>query len=197
MRNVFETYASFYKSRNDMLQALFITVNTLKQIKDKGVVPNGIQVERDNLVKIENLVEYIKNTEPRLSYINRDHIVELFFKDRDRRLLIVDKDYVQYRFVTYVQPPETLYFGTVKNLAERMSLSGLKSKTKGFIKLYSTIEGAKDFAKQFATREGDILVALQVDAAGAFTEGTKFSTHKDGEYIVVRIDPRHIKGTLE
>jgi RNA:NAD 2'-phosphotransferase (TPT1/KptA family) len=75
--------------------------------------------------------------------------------------------------------------------------SGLKSKTKGFLKLYSTMEDAKEFAKQFANREGDVLVALEVDANRAFTEGTKFSTHKDGEYIVVRVDSHCIKGVIE
>jgi len=193
MRNVFETYASFYKSRNDMLQALFITVDTLKTVKDI----EGFPVQENNLVKIEDLISYIKRVDPKLSYISRDHIIELFFKDRERRLLIVNRDYIQYRFVTYVQPPQTLYFGTVKNLAERMMKSGLKSKTKGFLKLYNTVNGAKEFAKQFANRKGDILVALEVDTERAFAEGVKFSTHKEGEYIVVRIDSHCIKGVID
>lgn len=193
MKNMFETYASFYKSRQDMLQALFIAVDALKTIKDTPALP----LQEGNLVKISDLINYIVTSDTRLSYIDRDHIIELFFKDRERRLLIVDKDYIQYRFVTYVQPPETLYFGTVKNLAERMMNSGLKSKTKGFIKLYSSIEAAKQFARQFATRDGDVLVALTVDASTAFAEGTKFSTHKEGEYIAVRIDPINIKGMVE
>lgn len=198
MRTGFETYASFYKSHGDMMQALFLVVDILRDFQDsESQISKLIPRENGNLCKIDDLCKYIVEKNPRLSYIDRDHIIELYFKDRERRILIVDKDYAQYRSISYVQPPSTLYFGTVKNLADRMLTSGLKSRTKGFVKLYDTPEKAKEFAKQFATREGDVIVAIKVDSGAAFSEGTKFSTHNDGEFIVVRIDKRHTKEVLE
>jgi len=198
MRTEFQTYASFFKSHGDMMQALFLAVDTLRDFQDSDsqvskIIPRG----RNNLCKISDLCNYIAELNPQLSYIDRDHIIELYFKDRERRILIVEKEYAQFRCISYVNPPDTLYFGTVKNLVERMQNAGLKSRTKGFIKLYDTPEKAKEFAKQFATRDGDIIVAVKINAKVAFSEGTKFSTHNEGEFIVVRVDKRYIQEVLE
>jgi len=198
MRTGFETYASFFKSHADMMQALFLTVDTLRDHQNEdSQISKIIPKVNGNMCKIEDLCKYLKEKNPRIDYIDRDHIIELFFKDRERRISIVDREYVQYRSISYVQPPSTLYFGTVKNLVGRMQTSGIKSRTKGFIKLYDSPESAKEFAKQFANREGDIIVAVKVNAGSAFTEGTKFSTHNKGEYIAVRIDRRHIEDVVE
>jgi hypothetical protein len=198
MRTGFETYASFYKSHTDMMQALFLVVDTLRDFQDpESQVSQVIPRHKDGLCSIDDLCGYVIESNPRLSYMKRDHIIELYFKDRERRILIVDEIYVQFRSISYVQPPETLYFGTVKNLVPRMESSGLKSRTKGFIKLYDTPEKACEFAKQFATRDGDVIVSVKINAGAAFGEGTKFSTHNDGEYIVVKVDKRHIQEATE
>jgi len=198
MSTSFETYASFYKSHKDMMQALFSAVDTLRDFQDPdSQVSKVIPHENGDLCRIDELCNHIIKQNPHLSYIDRDHIIELYFKDRERRISIVDKDYVQYRCIFYVQPPSTLYFGTVKNLIGRMQVSGLKSRTKGFIKLYEDPNKAREFAKQFANREGDVIVAIKVDAGSASKDGTKFSTHNDGEYITVRVDKKHLKDAIE
>lgn len=198
MKGEHETYASFFRSHYDMVNALFIVVDVLRDFSnDDENAHKALKCYRDGLCRIDEVCNYIKEKNENLSYVDRDHIIELFFKDRERRILIVDKDYVQYRKVSYVQPPDYLYFGTVKNLVDRMTTYGIKSRTKGFVKLYSTPEQARGFAEQFATREGDIIVTLKVNAKAAFSTGTKFSTHKEGEYIAVRIDKRYILDVIE
>jgi RNA:NAD 2'-phosphotransferase (TPT1/KptA family) len=132
-----------------------------------------------------------------MSYMNRNHIVELFFKDRDRKILISGTDDIKYKEVRYVQPPTTLYFGTLAHLTDRMTHNGIKSTTKGYLKLYDTKELAQEFAKRFVQRDDDKIVVIEVNALAAFTDGMRFSTYKDHEYIVVRIDKKYIGEVIE
>jgi RNA:NAD 2'-phosphotransferase (TPT1/KptA family) len=174
---------SFYISQKDLSKAITAGIDILK----------GESLKKDDqgFCLIDDLCEKIKEIEPSLKYINRNHIIELFFKDRDRKVLISGLDKIKYKEVKYVQPPETLYFGTVEALAPKMLEFGVRSNTKGYIKLYSTPERACDFAKKFA-REGDKLVSLSVKAGLAFSEGLKFSTFQEGEYIAVQINRRYL-----
>ena len=138
------------------------------------------------------MTNLVRGRYPELDYINRNHIVELYFKDRDHKILINGEDQIKFKIVTYVQPPDTLYFGTLEGLASRMLAGGIKSHTKKYIKLYETKEQAEEFAKKFASREEDKVVTLTVNAKKAFADGMKFSTYKPGEYIIVRVDRNYI-----
>jgi RNA:NAD 2'-phosphotransferase (TPT1/KptA family) len=129
---------------------------------------------------------------PNMQYLNRNHIVELYFKDRDRHIFITGENIIRYKEVKYVQPPDTLYFGTLLKLAERMTQNGIRSSTKGYVKLYGTKVLAEEFASKFKTDESDHIVVLSVDAKKAFSEGLKFSTYKEDEYVVVRVDKKYI-----
>jgi len=180
---------TLYASREDLKDAIVSAIDAL----------NGSDLPKDDqgYSSIETLCERLKKVHPHLSYITRNHIVELFFKDWTRKIMITGTDSIKYKEVRYVQPPETLYFGTLESLAAKMRRFGIRSSTKGYIKLYSTPELAAEFAKKFATSPGDKITILSIAAFEAFTSGLKFSTFKPEEFIVVRIDSKFIKGVAQ
>lgn len=190
--------ATFYKNIRDMRTALFATIDVLKAYaegmnnKTTPTKDSSFSLIDGGYVLLSDIVQYLKSKYPELNYINRNHIVELYFQDRDHKILINGEDQIKYKIVTYVQPPDILYFGTLANLAERMVESGIKSHTKKYIKLYDTPEGAKEFAEKFASRESDKIVVLSINTKQAFEDGFKFSTYKTGEFIIVRVDPIYI-----
>ena len=184
---------TLYKSQDDMKRALIETIDMLTGQSKISQPPK----KKDEFFSIVEITEALIKNFPELSYINTNHIVELFFKDRDRKILINGEDNIKYKEVRYVQPPNKLYFGTVKALVERMQSYGLKSMTKGYIKLYKSREQAIEFGKKFANWEGDEVVALAIDSEKAFSEGMKFSTYQEGEFIIVRVDRKYIKGIVE
>lgn len=178
---------TLYKNQKDLKNAITSVIEFLNPNN-----PENLTMDKDGFFSVLEVCEVLKEKHPELSYINRNHIIELFFKDRDRKILINEENQIKYKEIRYVQPPDVLYFGTLKNLSERMVSSGLKSKTKGYIKLYDTPEKAKNFASKFAVRDDDEVVVMEIDAAGAFSEGMKFSTYNEGEYIIVRVDRKFI-----
>ncbi|MBD3261273.1 MAG: hypothetical protein GF334_06245 [Candidatus Altiarchaeales archaeon] len=188
---------TLYKSQDDMMKALFATIDLLQgkipeamEGKEEALKIGSYVKDEEGFYSIDAITEAVQSLLP---YINRNHIVELYFKDRDRKILINGSDRIKYKEVRYVKPPDTLYFGTIENLVDRMREGGLRSTTKGYVKLYDTPEGAFTFGGKFATREGDKVVALAVDAGAAFTDGLKFSTYIKGEYIAVRVDKKYLK----
>ena len=78
-----------------------------------------------------------------------------------------------------------------------MHSSGLKSKTRGFIKLYDSPDKAILFAQQFADRPGDVTVSLEIDSKSAYENGVKFLLRSPGEYTVGRLDKVFIRGISE
>jgi RNA:NAD 2'-phosphotransferase (TPT1/KptA family) len=197
---------TLFKSSADLKSALLLSIDILKEIADKAADKGGgvhkiqtdeievsIPYDSEGFVTIQDMREAIKALIPYLDYINDNHIVEFYFKDRDQKILINGDYQIKYKIVRYVQPPDTLYFGTLANLADRMRETGLRSHTKKYIKLYESPEMAEEFASKFATREDDKVVILEINAAKAFSEGMKFSTYKDGEYIIVRVDKKYIQ----
>jgi len=183
--------STLYKSQDDMRKALFMTIDALQG--KPANCPKGQEPEsdQDGFYKIDSICDVLKS-DPGLSYINRNHVVELFFKDKDRKILINGEDRIKYKEIKYVMPPDILYFGTLENLIPRMMTSGLHSSTKGYIKLYGTEERAKEFGSKFAERPSDKVVILKIDAKAAFTDGLRFSTYTADEFIVVRIDSKYI-----
>lgn len=175
---------SFYVSSKDLNRSLTIGIDLLKS--------KTLQKDSEGFCLVDDVCNEIKKIDPSLSYINRNHVIELFFKDKDRKVLVSGLDRIKYKEVKYVQPPEILYFGTVDALAPKMKINGIHSSTKGYIKLYDTPERACEFAKKFA-REGDKVVSMRILALSAFSDGLKFSTHQPGEFIVVQIQKIYIE----
>jgi len=199
---------TLFKSSADLKTALLCSIDILKSVADKCDGENcagsleifdnegrsySLPYNQEAFVPIPAMREVVVFLHPYLDYINDNHVVEFFFKDRDQKILINGENQIKYKIVRYVQPPDTLYFGTLENLAGRMRETGLRSHTKKYIKLYDTPEMANDFASKFATREGDRVEILEINAAKAFSEGMKFSTYKPGEYIIVRVDRKYIQ----
>lgn len=177
---------TLYRNHEDLKTGILAAIAVMT---DKT---NPLPKDNDGYYSINELCEAVKKRCPDLSYINNNHIVELYFKDRDRKILITGTDQIKYKDVRYVQPPDTLYFGTVTALVDKMLQYGIKSSTKGYIKLYNTVPGAINFAKKFSANEAPVVLAI--NAAAAFSDGLKFSTFLDGEFIVVRVDKKYIIG---
>jgi RNA:NAD 2'-phosphotransferase (TPT1/KptA family) len=183
---------TLYRNKYDLDKALSIVTENLKNTQD-GIIDN-LPTDEDGFCKISDVVSMLRGEEG-FDYVNNTHIVELFFKDPDRKVLINGEDRIKYKSVRYVKPPSILYFGTLENLKDRMVESGLRSRTKGYIKLYDTPDKAILFASKFATEPTDKIVTLTVDADKAFSEGLKFSTYVDGEYIVVQVDKKYLNNS--
>lgn len=128
--------------------------------------------------------------------MNHNHVVELYFKDTNRKILISDYDKIRYKQVKYVQPPAILYFGTLSGLISRMQASGIHSSTKGYIKLYDSKETAADFARKFISKPGDKVSVLEINTGAAFSDGLRFSVYKPGEFIVVKIESKYLTGNI-
>jgi len=153
---------------------------------------NGdIETDEKGFCLIEDLCDKIKEKDSSFGYLNRNHIIEFYFRDSKRKILISGRDKIKYKNIRYVQPPQILYFGTISSFSYKMKKYGIRSNTKGYIKLYETSEKACEFAQKFA-KKGEKTIALPIDAEKAFSEGLKFSTFIEGEYIVVQINKRYI-----
>jgi RNA:NAD 2'-phosphotransferase (TPT1/KptA family) len=192
-----KVYTSLYRKTPDLKLALDLTVQILGDSqKEEAGSSKCLAVDSEGFCRIPDLVEYLKE-HPELDYINSTHVTELYLKDFERKILINGDDRIKYKIVKYVKPPENLFFGTLESLKGRMIDSGIRSNTKGYIKLYATKEQARFFASKFVKSPNDPVVLLGVTSGEAFTDGLKFSTYIEGEYIVVQIDKKYIKQITE
>lgn len=175
---------TLYRNHDDLRTAILATIEIMT---DKA---STLVKDKDGYYSITELCSLLKQKSPALDYINNNHIVELYFKDKDRKILISGIDQIKYKDVRYVLPPDVLYFGTTRALVDKMVSFGIRSGTKGYIKLYETPEKAANFAKKFSLQETPVV--LKIDSRAAFSDGLKFSTFLDGEFIAVRIDKKYI-----
>ena len=182
---------TLYKTQNDLEQALYVVIDLFKEKKDTLATDEG------GYVSVEWLCVYLKSKCPNLSYINSSHIVELFFKDPERCILVNGVDKIKYRYIRYVQPPEVLYFGTTKALAAKMRVNGIQSGTKGYVKLHDSPARAVSYASKFMSNPAVEAAVFKVDTARAFSDGWKFSIFNEGEYNIVRIDKKYLIGEVE
>jgi RNA:NAD 2'-phosphotransferase (TPT1/KptA family) len=175
---------SLYMHPDDLNKAMLTAVSLLTN--------DSLPQTDTGFCSIDDLCEKIRAICPQLDYINRNHIVELYFKDTGRKIFISGLNEIKYRETRYVQPPDVLYFGTLTRLVPSMKANGIKSSTKGYLKLYSTSQLAIDFATKFISKPEDKVTTLTIDAAAACHDGMRFTTYKPDEYIVVRIDKKYI-----
>lgn len=157
------------------------------------------QLEADELgfIRIDDLCAEVCKKHPGLSCLNRNHIVELYFKDPSKKILISGIDRIKLRDTRYVEPPELLYFGTLEFLKSPIALNGIKSLTKGYVRLHETPDEACQYAEKFRKRPGDKTACLEIEALRAYENGTKFSTYNNREYIVKRIHREYIRSGSE
>lgn len=182
-----EITATFYQSSNDLKAALITTVHLLRDNLA------GLNRDKDEYYNIYDVCETLKKRMPFLHYIDRNHIVELFFKDKFRNIIFKDDTFLKYKLKVYLNPPEILYFGTLTNLALKMKDRGIFSSTKRYIKLYTTIEGAKNFANKFLSNKDDTISVIVIEAKKAYDKGVRFSTYCEGEFIVSEVKKEYIK----
>lgn len=97
--------ATFYKSQKDLDLALTATVEILKSAS--AYLPK----ESDGFFPISYICSTLKDKIPHLHYINRNHIVEFYFKDLVRKVQFKDETYIKYDTNTLVQPSEILHIG--------------------------------------------------------------------------------------
>ncbi len=179
--------ATLFHSPTDLSSALIQSVHLLR-----NKAP-GIACDANGYCKIADLCTALRARMPYLGYIDRNHIVELFFKDRQRKIIFSGPDLVKYKIKRMVEPPDILYFGTLRNLARKMKDRGIYSGTKRYIKLYVSEEKAARFASKFATQAKDRVMALPIDAKKAYAAGVRFSSYEDGEYVVSQVDKEYIR----
>lgn len=178
--------ATLFHTPTDLSAALISTVHILKNKSPH------VQFDPNGYCKIEDLCTALKKRMPFLSYLDRNHIIELFFKDSQHKIIFNGQDLIKYKVKKVVEPPDVLYFGTIYNLARKMKDHGIFSGTKKYIKLYGSPEKAIQYASKFATQSKDVVIALGIDSKSAYQKGTRFSTYKAGEYIVSKIEKEDI-----
>ena len=98
-----EITASLFQSQNDLKAALITTVHLLRD--NLASLPR----DKEGYYHITNICETLKKRMPFLYYINKNHIVELFFKDRFRNIIFKNDTYLKYKLKVYKDPPEELF----------------------------------------------------------------------------------------
>jgi len=179
--------ASLFPNQNDLNMALITTVHMLRDnIYD-------LKKDTEDYFQVTDVCEALKRRMPFLSYMDRNYMVELFFKDKQRKIIFKNPTLIKYKFKLYISPPDILYFGTLTKLAEKMKNKGIFSSTKKYIKLYISKEDAENFAKKFAIHKDDSISVLGIDAKSAYDNGVRFSTYEEGEFIVSEVKKEYIK----
>lgn len=176
MPSLFPNYTEFKKA-----------LETCVSILQEGV----LQTDNEGFSVIEDLCVEAKKRDNSLNYLTNNHIIELYIRDPKKRILISGSNKVKFKNVKYVQPPDILYFGTLSHLVEKMKKNGLRSSTKGYLKLFSNPQSALEFAEKFK-KGNEEPVYLTIKAKEAFERGVRFSTFKEGVYIVSKLDKKYI-----
>lgn len=182
--------SSLFTNQDDLKIALISVIHLLRDNT------SNLAKNKEGYFNSGDVCASIKKRMPFLGYINHNFIVELFFKDSQRKIIFKDENLIKYKIKTYVNPPDVLYFGTLANLAEKMKGKGIFSSTKKYIKLYSSRESAEKFAKKFAIHNDDKVSVLEIDSKKASEVGVRFSTYEEGEFIVSEVKKEFIKGVL-
>jgi len=126
-----------------------------------------------------------------IPYANRNHLVEIVM--RDRRFMLKGEGELRIRVTTYVTPPDTLWFGTVVNMAKKFGKNGARSVTKGYVKLHDNEAAALIHARKFI-RGPEACFAIEVDAKSMQDiDKFTFSTYEEGEYCVREIPANRFK----
>lgn len=182
--------ATLFMNQSDLNTALICTVHLLRDNLA------SLNKDTEGYYKLNDVCDILKKRMPFLSYINQNHIVELFFKDRQRKIIFKNESLLKYKLKTYIDPPDVLYFGTLINLVPKMRDKGIFSSTKKYIKLYTCREDAEKFAKKFAIHSGDTISILEIDSKKACSMGSRFSTYEEGEFIVSEVKKEFIKNII-
>lgn len=176
---------TLYRSKEDLYRATSIIYNELKDTKSK-------LRDCEGYYSITGLSSSLRESEG-FNYITSNHIVELYFKIYSRDLIISGEDKIKVKEKHVVEPPEYLYFGTLESMYSMFMRNGVRSKTKGYIKLHKTPDEASEYAKKFLKDRRDKTGCLKIKANKAFKEGLKFNMYDlNSEYVVSKIDPSYI-----
>jgi len=178
---------SVFKNSNDesIIKATMLTVfDGLGNLEpnDKG------------LFLIKDVAGVIAEKNSSLSDVSVAHLVEIYLKDPDECIRL-EGDSIGRKNAHYVEPPESLFFGTVDKFFDKMVECGIHSGTKPFIRLYEDEDDAVAFARQFLRpgQSEDEICTILVNSGEAFREGIKFSSsEKWGEYLTTSITPNYI-----
>lgn len=150
----------------------------------------------DGKVLIEDVLDFITEENPSLDYVGEDHLVELylrhspslFFMEEDSLVSLRPKDYGK-----EVEPPEILYFGTVRGVSDRVMEQGLQSQKRDFTVMTESEEAAVKRALQFGKKLNDEPVVLEIFSKEAYGEGTEFLVGgRKGLYMASRISKKYI-----
>ena len=93
--------------------------------------------------------------------------------------------------ITYplVQPPDTLYHGTVRRFVQQILLQGLKPQSRQYVHLTTN----REEAERVGRRHGHEFVLLIIRAVDAHASGVKFFQADDERFLVKHVPPKFIR----
>jgi len=131
-----------------------------------------------------------------LDYMDYEHLVELYLRHSPLFFNLAGDDIVSLRpanFEKPVVPPDTLYFGTVRGVAQRALEQGLESRKHPHVVLTSDITAAVRRSHQFSMSTKDEAVLLTVDAGRAYKDGKEFLVgNRSGLYMATHISRKYL-----
>ena len=155
----------------------------------------GKDPDDDGLYSVGDVLASMKQEDPSLYYMTRDHILEIYLKDSSRMIVLNnEKNLIGHTGGGMAIPPDFLYYGTTASVADKIRQRGLQSVNKPMLPISSSEEEALRKSAWYVNNLGEEQVVVTVDAKAAYESGVKFSySGKPGEYLVERISPRFIK----
>lgn len=173
---------TFYDSRNTLNKVLCIAY---KVLRDKS----HPLMKEDGFISIDEFCLFLRENYKSIipKYLNRNHIIELYFKDKTKSIMIRGENKIRLREKAYICPPDILYFGTLKSISKIYLKNGIKSFTKGYIKLHRTSEEACGYAIKFLKdKRRDTTCSIKVDAKRAYKDGVRFTAYDDSGVLIVK-----------
>jgi hypothetical protein len=129
-------------------------------------------------VTVFDALDAIANGDPSLEYLDFEHLSEIYLRHYPQTFSIEGDYLIPTRPPTAglpVTPPDTLYFGTLRSIANLAAQKGLLSSHHPHVVVTSDRSLAEKRAYDFARdKEGVSPALLIVDAAAAYASGTLF-----------------------
>lgn len=180
---------TFFRTPDDFKQAYAILLSVLNKVE---IGRARFQADSLGQYPVDQIIQVLKEEDAGLSYIGRDHITELFFKDPLHKL-ILNGNLVSSLGGGMAIPPDTLYYASTARIAARILSKGLMSSSRPYLPLSSTADDACRKCSWFVSNSGEDMVVLSIDAKAAYDDGVLFSySGRAGEFLVERVSSRYI-----
>jgi RNA:NAD 2'-phosphotransferase (TPT1/KptA family) len=146
----------------------------------KSLMGYKIQAERDKegRVMIDEVLDVLVREDQNLGFVDFEHLSEIFLRHNPVMFYIQGEYLVPSRPATaglHIDPPDTLYFGTISSVSSLAQQKGLMSLHNSHVIVTSDREIAVKRAKEFSEKTANSYPSLViVDAKAAKSAGTIF-----------------------